>query len=134
MTLWDMGGQDEYQLVHQLSTTPPWRSSSSIPAVIAWRSTRSSPGTPACRSSLKGGRTAIKLLVGTKCDERDDALHTARIKRLVAEGGFLGYFETSAREGHGIPELLRALAGALRWHELSADQPAGAVSSASATK
>ncbi len=64
------------------------------------------------------GRRAIKLLVGTKRDVPDDALNMQRIERLVREGGFLGYFETSARTGHGVPELRRTLARSLRWQDL----------------
>ena len=67
--LWDMGGQDEYRLVHQLflhDTTlalvllDPTRGRTAFDEVEAWNKRL---------EKQLGGRKAVKLLVGAKLDE-----------------------------------------------------------------
>jgi small GTP-binding protein len=119
VVLWDLGGQDEYRLVHQLflhDTTlalillDPTRGQTAFEEVEAWNRRL---------DKQLGGRRAVKLLVGAKLDEPSDLVDQAALERLRAECGFAGYFETSAKNGRGLPELREAIAAALDWDALA---------------
>ena len=119
ITLWDMGGQDEYRLIHQLflhDTTlalimlDPTRGRSSFNEVEEW-SLR-------LEKQLEG-RRATKLLVGTKLDRESSLIDRSAIERITQKCGFLAFFETSARTRRGIGELGKAIVRAIDWSTLS---------------
>jgi len=118
IVLWDMGGQDEYRLVHQLflhDTTlalvllDPTRGRAAFEEAEAW--------SKRLEKQLKG-RKAIKLLVGTKLDEDSAVIDQARLTRLVQDCSFAGYYPTSAQSKRGINELRVAISQALDWNTI----------------
>jgi GTPase SAR1 family protein/predicted MPP superfamily phosphohydrolase len=118
VVLWDLGGQDEYRLVHQLflhDTTialvllDPRRGRSAFEDAAAWNKRL---------EKQLGDRKAVKLLVGTKQDAASDTIDRAAVERLRLEGGFTDYYETSAIRGRGIAELCEAMAEAIDWDSL----------------
>ena len=118
MVLWDLGGQSEYQLVHQLflrdSTVAlmvmePGRGDRALEEIEGWdRRLRTQFGEKPIR----------KLLVGTKVDHPESPVNHSALKELEQRLGFDPYVLTSAKGGHGIPELKTALAAAVDWEKL----------------
>src|SRR5262249_27686314 len=116
VTLWDLGGQDEYRLVHQLflhDTTlalvlfDPTRGRTAFEEVEGWNLRL---------EKQLHGRETIKLLVGTKLDEEHTAIDRAGLQQLIATCRFAGYYPTSAKAPHGIDALRAAIANALDWN------------------
>jgi len=117
--LWDMGGQDEYRLVHQLffhDTTlallllDPTRGRTAFEEVEGWN---------LLLKKQLHGRKAVQLLVGTKLDEESAVIDRSGLDALVATCKCQGYYPTSAKTGRGILELRAALAAALDWATLA---------------
>ena len=118
VVLWDMGGQEEYRLIHQLflhDTTvalillDPTRGAAAYREVEAWNKS--------LEKQLRG-RAAVKLLVGAKVDKPADIIDHQRLEKLCKECGFAEYCETSALTGRGIDELCEAVARAIDWDRL----------------
>jgi len=118
IVLWDMGGQEEYRLIHQLflhDTTvalmlfDPTRGATAFKEVEAWNKS--------LEKQLRG-RAAVKILVGAKLDKASDMVDRQQLERLLQECGFVGYCETSALNGRGLEELCEMLAGAIDWNGL----------------
>lgn len=116
--LWDLGGQSEYQLVHQLflrdSTVAlmmmePGRGERALEEIEGWN-----------RRLLaqSGERSIRKLLVGTKVDNPESPVNRPALEGLVQRLGFESYVLTSAKKGQGIPELKAALERAIDWGSL----------------
>jgi small GTP-binding protein len=119
ITLWDLGGQDEYRLVHQLflhDTTlalvlfDPTRGRTAFEEVEGWN--------VRLEKQLHGRKT-VKLLVGTKKDLASTPVDQAGLQHLINTCGFAEYFFTSAKTGDGTAELRAAIAQALDWESLS---------------
>ncbi len=119
VTLWDLGGQDEYRLVHQLflhDTTlalvllDPTRGRTAFEEVEGWNLRL---------EKQLHGRKPIKLLVGTKLDADNSTVDQAGLRQLIETCGFDGYFSTSAKKPRGIEELRAAIAAALDWDNLA---------------
>jgi small GTP-binding protein len=119
VVLWDLGGQEEYRLVHQLflhDTTlalvllDPRRGQTAFDEVEAWNKRL---------DKQLGSRRAVKLLVGAKLDEPSEMVDAAALERLREGCGFAVYVETSAMNGRGVAELREAIAGALDWDSLA---------------
>jgi WD40 repeat protein/GTPase SAR1 family protein/predicted MPP superfamily phosphohydrolase len=121
--IWDLGGQQEYRLVHQLflpETTlamilfDPTRGRAAFEDVREWnlrlKKQTERPG---------AGRRTAKLLVGTKLDTGDEVVDRAEIDQLIAECEFVDYFPTSALAPLGLAELGKAVIGQIKWDELS---------------
>lgn len=120
VVLWDMGGQDEYRLVHQLflhDTTlalvllDPTRGRAAFDEVEGWNKRL---------EKQLHGRSAVKLLIGAKQDRLSDTVDRVALDRLQTECGFASYHETSALNGRGIAELRRRIAEAINWDQLAA--------------
>lgn len=119
VVLWDMGGQDEYRLVHQLflhDTTlalvlfDPTRGRSAFEEVEAW--------SKRLEKQLQG-RKAVKLLVGTKLDENSSVIDQTGLARLIQDCSFVGYYPTSAKNNRGIAELCAAISQELGWDAIA---------------
>ncbi|MBI4750656.1 MAG: metallophosphoesterase [Acidobacteria bacterium] len=115
IVLWDLGGQDEYRLVHQLFLhdtslalvlLDPIRGRDAFEEVEAWN--------VRLKKQLKG-RSATKFLVGTKLDEPGTAIDRPGLNQLMHNGGFVEFYETSAKNGRGVPELCKALSEIIDW-------------------
>jgi WD40 repeat protein/class 3 adenylate cyclase len=120
--LWDLAGQPGYRLIHQLhlnevavaivvfdsrSDTDPFS------GVRHWdralRQAHRVQGNDAAPTSLR------KFLVAARTDRGGISVSRGRLQALVRELAFDGFFETSARELRGIPELASAIREAIAW-------------------
>jgi small GTP-binding protein len=119
IVLWDFGGQHEYRLVHQIflgRTTialvllDPTRGQTEIKAAREW-------GARLERHLSEGD--IRKLLIGAKQDLESELVDHRSIDQLVAEGGFAGYLEVSAKTERNIDALREMLAAALDWEQLA---------------
>jgi small GTP-binding protein len=113
--LWDMGGQSEYQLVHQLflrdstlalMVMEPARGESALSVIEGWNQRL---------MAQAGARHIRKLLVGSKVDSENSPVDLSSIESLVKRCQFTAYVSTSAKTGLGIPELKAALEQAVDW-------------------
>jgi small GTP-binding protein len=113
--LWDMGGQDEYRLVHQLflhDTTlalillDPTRERTAFEDVESWNLR--------LEKQLHGRKT-MKFLVGTKLDDGDKVTIDPGLRQLLKRCGIADYYPTSSKTGRGFPELRKAIAEDLDW-------------------
>lgn len=118
VVLWDMGGQEEYRLVHQLflrDTTvalvlfDPTRGQTAFREVETWNK---------YLEKQLGHRLAKKLLVGAKIDQPVDTIDVQAVNQLKEEGGFTGYYESSAITGRGVTNLCKALSQVIDWDHL----------------
>lgn len=120
--LWDLAGQPGYRLIHQLSLSEVavavivFDARSEIDPFAGVRHWRRAL-TQAARAS-EGGFATRCFLVAARTDRGPIGVSRNRIDAVIAQLGFDGYFDTSAREGIGIGELRRAIAEAIPWDEL----------------
>ncbi|MCC8978551.1 GTP-binding protein [Bradyrhizobium acaciae] len=119
VVLWDMGGQDEYRLIHQLflhDTTAalvlldPTRGRTAFEEAEGWAKR--------LEKQIKG-RHSTRFLVGTKLDVHSDVIDRHGLERLITEQQFAGYFPTSAKTGQGVRELCVQLSSILDWKSLA---------------
>lgn len=119
IVLWDMGGQDEYRLIHQLFLHDtnlalilfdPTRGQTAFEEVKMWNKR--------IEKQLRG-RRASKFLIGAKMEKPSQIVNQPALKNLTRTCHFDKYFETSALTGRGVPELCEAIAGALEWERLA---------------
>jgi len=128
VVLWDMGGQEEYRLIHQLFLHD------TAVALVLLNPTRGAPAFKEVETWNKylekqlSGRAAIKLLVGAKVDQPTATIDRQALERLRIECGFDGYYETSAITGLGIAEFCEAVASAINWNGLGLTSRPGTIS------
>jgi len=115
LILWDMGGQEEYRLVHQLflrdataalMVMEPGRGRAALDEVEGWDQRM---------LAQTGGQSPRKLLVGTKVDDEHAPVDPAALEHFAKQRGFTEYVLTSARTGRGMAELKNALSRAIDW-------------------
>ncbi|MGH9754012.1 MAG: TIR domain-containing protein, partial [Blastocatellia bacterium] len=120
--VWDLGGQQEYRLVHQMFLPE------TTLAMILFDPTRDTAFDDVREWNLRlkkqiersGVRQqTVKLLVGTKLDTGDEPVDRAEINRLIAECEFADYFPTSALKPRGLVELGKAVISRIKWDDLS---------------
>ncbi len=118
IVLWDLGGQDDYRLIHQLflhDTTlalvlfDPTLGPAAFDEIKAW---------VRLLEKQLHGRKAIKILVGSKMDRPSALVDRKAVDSFVSNNDFEGYYETSALNGRGISELKDAIANAINWEHL----------------
>ncbi len=119
IVLWDLGGQPEYLLIHQMflhDTTvalllfDPTRGRIAFEDVEGWNRRL---------EKQLHGRRAIKLLIGTKMDDPADSVEKILIERLMNDCGLAGYYAVSAKSGFGMEELREAIYEAIDWELLT---------------
>ena len=119
--LWDLAGQPGYRLIHQLhlnevavalvvfdarSETDP------LAGVFHWeRALR-------LAQQRQGALPMKKFLVSARVDRGGVSVSSDRIRGLIADFGYDGYFATSAKEGWQIAELRKAIEEAIPWDKL----------------
>ena len=117
--LWDLGGQAEYQLVHQLflhDTTA---------ALVLFDSTRGEANYAAVedwnrRLDLQArGRQIRKLLVRSKLDLAGGVVNQQRLDQLKEQCHFADYYEVSALNSAGLQRLRHDLNAALAWDQMA---------------
>jgi WD40 repeat protein len=118
--LWDLAGQPDYRLIHQLHLIDA--------AVVLVVFDSRSPTDPfagvrywdraiqqAQRIQTATSLPAKKFLVGARIDVGRIGVSAERLESLKQKLGFDSYFETSAKEGWGIPELATAIRKSIDW-------------------
>ena len=121
--LWDLAGQPGYRLIHQMHLDEV-----AVALVVFDARSETDPlagvryWARAIRQALKRqGDSAIplkKFLVVARTDRGGVAVSKERINKVMSEMGFEGYFETSAREGWRIRELMVGIRQAIDWDML----------------
>jgi small GTP-binding protein len=118
VVLWDLGGQSEYRLIHQLflkETTvallvmEPRRGAAALLEIEGWIQSI---------SKHEESRPVTKLLVGSKVDNEDAPIDRPGIDAFMRRHDIADYVPTSAKIGSGIDELKRALARSIDWANL----------------
>ncbi|BAZ36750.1 WD-repeat protein (plasmid) [Calothrix sp. NIES-4101] len=121
--LWDLAGQPGYRLIHQLHLNE-------VAVALIIFDTRSETDpfagvrhwdralTQAQRLQSSSTSSLKKFLVAARADRGGIGVSPKRIDTWVKELGFDGYFETSAKEGWKIPELVDAIRNAINWKAL----------------
>lgn len=121
--LWDLAGQPGYRLIHQLHLNE-------VAVALVCFDARSDVEPfsgvrhwdRALRQAQKIQASAAvplkKYLVAARSDRGGIAVSRDRIEATVRELGFNGYFETSAKEGLQIPELIKAIHEGIAWDGL----------------
>ncbi|WP_199693788.1 metallophosphoesterase [Sorangium cellulosum] len=118
IVLWDLGGQSEYRLVHQLflgdtsvalMAIEPRRGQAALDEIEAWDRRL---------ERHHQARSIRKILVGTKLDDELAPVDREAIEHLVRRLGFQEYVPTSAKEGLGLGALRQAIARSIDWSEL----------------
>ncbi len=118
LVLWDMGGQSEYQLVHQLflrdsavalMVMEPGRGEQGLEEIDGWNQRL---------LAQSGSRPIHKLLVGAKVDGAESPVNLPAIESFVKRHQLGSYVSTSAKTGRGISDLKAALVQAIDWNSL----------------
>lgn len=119
VVLWDFGGQDEYQLVHQMflhNTTL---------ALMLIDPTRGRAAMDKARDrnqrlekhlgKAENNSSAVKLQVGAKVDEtrKKKLIAKTSIDELCEDCGFAGFLDLSARAGRNTKKLRKLISDAL---------------------
>jgi GTPase SAR1 family protein len=121
--LWDLAGQPGYRLIHQLHLNEV------AVALIVFDARSEIEPFSGVRHWDRALRLAQKLqansavplkkyLVAARADRGGIPVSRERIETTVRELGFDGYFETSAKEGWQIPELIKAVHEGINWDGL----------------
>ncbi|MBD2449706.1 TIR domain-containing protein [Nostoc sp. FACHB-152] len=121
--LWDLAGQPSYRLIHQLHLN---ELAVALIVIDARSETDPFAGVYYWNRALKqaqklqgdGALSLKKILVIARTDRGSLSVNKKRIDALVQELGFDQYFETSAKEGWKIPELITAIREAIEWDNL----------------
>jgi len=128
--LWDLAGQEDYRLIHQLFLEEtalalllinPQKEDPFAEAADWLKALRSA----VCFKSQN--REAVKLLISARIDVGNIRISRQKIERFLSEHGFSDYLETSAKRGdncsdslnNGQPSALKQLiARHIRWDTL----------------
>lgn len=120
VVLWDFGGQDEYQLVHQMflhDTTL---------ALLLVDPTRGRVALDEARDWNKrlekhlGKDRAVKLLIGSKVEDgKRNLIDQNSIDLLCKECGFKAFLDLSAKTGRNTKRLRKLISEALDWDQIA---------------
>ncbi|HEY6333657.1 MAG TPA: GTP-binding protein, partial [Blastocatellia bacterium] len=120
VVLWDLGGQDEYRLIHQLFLHD------TMIALTVLDPTRDSAFEDADEWNLRlakqsGRREPARLLVGSKADQIKNRImiDKSRIESLIARWKMGPFRLTSALDGSGIEELRESVGALINWDGLA---------------
>ncbi|MCP4357214.1 MAG: hypothetical protein GY796_04245, partial [Chloroflexi bacterium] len=121
--LWDLAGQPGYRLTNQLHLNEV-----AVALVVFDTSNDLEPlagvrhwDRALRQAARRQGDTALpmtKYLVAARSDLGGVSVWHSRLRSIVREMGFDGYFETSAKEGWQIKELLAAIHKDIDWESL----------------
>ncbi len=118
LTVWDLAGQPEYRLIHQLflddadaamllfdcsDPNDPFR------GVSYWAKVLKKQAPP----------HAIKFLVSARCDVSPITVDRSQINDRLVQYGLHEYFKTSAKTGEGVEQLFQRLLESIPWKELA---------------
>ena len=121
--LWDLAGQPGYRVIHQLHLNEV-----AVALVVFDARSETDPlaGVRHWERALRlaqqrQGSSCVpmkKFLVSARADRGTVSVSKERLDALLAEFGFDGYFETSAKEGWQIKELRQAIEQGISWDVL----------------
>jgi WD40 repeat protein/DNA-directed RNA polymerase subunit RPC12/RpoP len=116
--IWDLAGQPEFRLIHQLSLDQ-----TNIALLLFDASDSNDPfrGVAFWNKALrqaKGNDNLVKYLIAAKTDVCIPTVTLERMQAYALEAGFHGVFCTSAKTGEGIKELLRQIEKSIEWEKL----------------
>jgi small GTP-binding protein len=117
LTLWDLAGQPEYRLVHQL-----FLDDVNVALLLFDCSDPADPfrGAPYWVNVLKkhAPSRAIKFLVSARCDVSPVTVDQREINRFLVHHELDGYIRTSAKTGEGVDALVNQVLKSIPWNEL----------------
>jgi len=117
LTLWDLAGQPEYRLTHQL-----FLDDMDATLLLFDCSDSNDPfrGVPYWAKVLRkhAPKHALKYLVSSRCDVSSITVDRREINHELAKYKLDEYFKTSAKNGDGVEELLKSLIKNIPWEEL----------------
>ncbi len=116
LTLWDLAGQPEYRLTHQL-----FLDDTDAVLLLFDCSDASDPfrGVPYWAKVLKKHAPphARKFLVSARCDVSPVTVDRREINHVLAAYGLDEYFKTSAKEGEDVEALFERLLSGIPWDQ-----------------
>ena len=116
LTLWDLAGQPEYRLTHQL-----FLDDTDAALLLFDCSDANDPfrGVPYWAKALKKhAPNARKFLVSARCDVSPVTVDRPTINRTLAAHGLDEYFSTSAYTGEGVEQVFQRLLSEIPWEQL----------------
>lgn len=116
LTLWDLAGQPEYRLTHQL-----FLDDTDAALLLFDCSDPNDPfrGVPYWAKALrKHAPDAKKFLVSARCDVSPVTVDRPEIIQTLAKYGLIEHFSTSACENQGVEELFARLMEHIPWDKL----------------
>ncbi|MFH1111180.1 MAG: adenylate/guanylate cyclase domain-containing protein [Planctomycetota bacterium] len=121
--LWDLAGQPGYRVIHQLHLNEV-----AVALVVFDARSETDPlaGVRHWERALRlaqqrqgtSGVPMKKFLVSARNDRGGVSIGEERVKTILDEFGFDGYFKTSAKEGWQVKELRAAIEKAIEWETL----------------
>jgi small GTP-binding protein len=117
LTLWDLAGQPEYRLIHQL-----FLDDTDVALLLFDCSDPNDPfrGVHYWAKVLKKHvpSHAIKLLVSARCDVSPVTVDYKHLHETLAKYELDHHFKTSAKEGDGVETLFQYILEHIPWHQL----------------
>ncbi|MBN2003374.1 MAG: metallophosphoesterase [Anaerolineae bacterium] len=117
LTLWDLAGQPEYHLIHQL-----FLDDTDVALLLFDCSDPSDPfrGVPYWAKVLRKQAPpfTLKLLVSSRSDVSPVTVDRKTIQRFLNRYDLDGYFVTSAKTGEGVSPLMRHVLQGIPWEKL----------------
>ncbi|MGJ0486771.1 MAG: TIR domain-containing protein [Methylomicrobium sp.] len=119
VVLWDLGGQEEYRLIHQLfihdtelalMLLDPTRGYSAFDDVREWN---------ARLESQRKTISTTKLLVGSKLDDGGANIDCVAVEKLLTDCDAVAFLPTSAKTEFGIDNLRKELSSRIDWYALA---------------
>jgi GTPase SAR1 family protein/predicted phosphodiesterase/RNase P subunit RPR2 len=117
LTLWDLAGQPEYRLTHQL-----FLDDMDAALLLFDCSDPNDPfrGVPYWAKVLikHAPSHTVKFLVSARCDVSPVTVDRREINHVLDEYGLDEYFKTSAKQGEGVELLFQRLLNTIPWDQL----------------
>ncbi len=117
LTIWDLAGQPEYRLVHQL-----FLDDTNVALLLFDCSDSTEPfrGVPYWSKVLEKqvSSDTIKYLVSSRCDVSPVTVNQHEINRALAKYKLNGYLPTSAKTGEGVEILMQKVLETIPWDKL----------------
>lgn len=117
LTLWDLAGQPEYRLIHQL-----FLDDTDAAMLLFDCSDPNEPfrGVPYWVRALKkhAPTHVVKFLVSSRSDVSTVTVDRNQINQILAKYGLDEYIRTSAKTGEGVEQLFQKLLQLIHWQEL----------------
>jgi len=117
LTIWDLAGQPEYHLAHQL-----FLDDADVVLLLFDCPDPADPfrGVPYWAKVLKKQSPlhTIKFLVSARCDVSPVTVDRLAINRVLAKYGLHRHVVTSAKTGQGVEDLKRQILEEIPWHKL----------------